>query len=107
MSLWISGSPSGDNPTRYVRLEAAVPRACRQPGPSCDTNRMTNSTHSQTCQCSLHVELLARRHECYRQLAQSILGPAAPQEDLALARALANHAKLNDNVTEIRRRRAA
>ena len=67
-------------------------------------------SHSQTCRCSLHADLAARRHECYRQLAQVILGPAAPQEDMALARALADHAALlgvAKNVTPIRPRRAA
>jgi len=71
---------------------------------------MSTSSHAQTCRCSLHASLAARRHECYRQLAKAILGPAAPQEDLALARALAEHAKLLQplgNVTEFRPRRAA
>lgn len=71
---------------------------------------MFTSTHQQTCRCSLHSQLAARRHECYRQLAKAILGPAAPREDLALARALADHAALlgvADKVTPLRRRRAA
>ena len=55
---------------------------------------MFPSTHQQSCRCSLHAQLAARRHECYRQLAQAILGPGAPEEDLALARALADHAAL-------------
>jgi hypothetical protein len=69
--------------------------------------------HPQTCRCSLHSELAARRHECYRQLAKAILGPAAPREDLALARALADHAallnadKASEKITPIRRSRAA
>ncbi|MBV9131291.1 MAG: hypothetical protein JO318_01255, partial [Chloroflexi bacterium] len=53
---------------------------------------MSSLSHPDTCRCSLHAQLAARRHECYRQLAKAILGPAAPQEDLALARALAEHA---------------
>ena len=71
---------------------------------------MSTSSHPQTCRCSLHAQLQARRHECYRQLAQAILGPAAPQEDLALARALAEHAeqlKPMHNVTPFRTRRTA
>jgi hypothetical protein len=73
---------------------------------------MSSLSHSadKTCRCSLHSELAARRHECYRQLAKAILGPAAPQEDLALVRALADHAALltaTRNVTPIRPRRAA
>jgi hypothetical protein len=71
---------------------------------------MFSSTHRQTCRCSLHSQLEARRHECYRQLAQAILGPAAPREDAALARALADHAALlgvAKRVTPIRPRRAA
>ena len=67
-------------------------------------------SHPQTCRCSLHSQLAAQRHECYRQLAKAILGPAAPQEDLALARALADHAAqlgVAPNVTPIRPRRAA
>jgi hypothetical protein len=53
---------------------------------------MFSSTHQQACRCSLHAQLAARRHECYRQLAKAILGPAAPEEDVALANALADHA---------------
>jgi hypothetical protein len=71
---------------------------------------MSTTTHPQTCRCSLHSQLEARRHECYRQLAQSILGPAAPREDLALARALAEHAaqlRPTSNITPFRPRRAA
>jgi len=71
---------------------------------------MFSPTHPQACRCSLHSELEARRHQCYRSLAKAILGPAAPQEDLALARALADHAALlnaADKVTPIRRSRAA
>lgn len=55
---------------------------------------MFPSTHQQSCRCSLHAQLASRRHECYRQLAKAILGPAAPEEDLELARALADHAAL-------------
>jgi hypothetical protein len=71
---------------------------------------MSTPSQSQTCRCSLHVQLEARRHECYRQLAKAILGPSAPQEDLALARALAEHAALLKplgNISEFRPRRAA
>ncbi len=67
-------------------------------------------SHPDACRCSLHAQLAARRHECYRQLAQAILGPAAPQDDMALARALADHAALlgvAKNVTPLRPRRAA
>ncbi len=55
-------------------------------------------------------EVEARRHECYRQLAQAILGPGAPKEDLALAHALADHAGLLKpaaHVGAFRPRRAA
>jgi hypothetical protein len=71
---------------------------------------MFSSTQPQACRCSLHSQLAARRHECYRQLAKAILGPAAPEEDLALARALADHAALlrvAEKVTPMRRRRVA
>jgi len=71
---------------------------------------MFSSSTTHTCKCSLHAQLAARRHECYRQLAQAILGPAAPREDMALVRALADHAALLGaarNVTPIRPRRAA
>lgn len=67
-------------------------------------------SHPEVCRCSLHAQLAARRHECYRQLAKAILGPAAPQEDLALVRALADHAALLGavtNVTPLRAHRAA
>ena len=71
---------------------------------------MSSLSHPQTCRCSLHAELAARRHECYRQLAKAILGPAAPEEDLALARALGEHAawlSVTRNISPIRRERAA
>jgi hypothetical protein len=71
---------------------------------------MFSTSHPQACRCSLHKDLEARRHQCYRQLAQAILGPAAPEEDLALARALAHHAALLGvarNVTPIYRRSKA
>jgi hypothetical protein len=55
---------------------------------------MSTVNHPQSCRCSLHAQLQARRHECYRRLAQAILGPGAPHEDLALARALAEHSEL-------------
>ena len=56
------------------------------------------------------MQIAQRRHECYRQLAQAILGPAAPQEDMALVQALAEHTALLKpaaNVTHFRPRRAA
>ena len=71
---------------------------------------MSTASHTQSCSCSLHTSLEARRHECYRQLAQAILGPAAPREDAALARALAEHAGVvsaSSNITPLRRRRVA
>ncbi|HEX8966400.1 MAG TPA: hypothetical protein VF937_00875 [Chloroflexota bacterium] len=71
---------------------------------------MFSTTHPLACRCSLHAQIEARRHECYRQLALSILGPAAPREDVALARALAEHAALlspTDNIIPIRRQFAA
>jgi hypothetical protein len=73
---------------------------------------MSTPSHklNQTCRCSVHTRIEARRHDCYRQLAHAILGPAAPQEDGELARALAEHAQLLQpaaNVTPIRRHRAA
>ena len=71
---------------------------------------MSTSSHPQTCRCSLHLQIEAARHNCYRQLAQAILGPAAPMDDRALANALAEHALLTkpiSNIAPIRRRRAA
>jgi hypothetical protein len=68
------------------------------------------TNHEQACRCSLHTQLEARRHECYRQLARAILGPTAPTEDVALARALADHAALlgvKSRITPIRNRPAA
>jgi hypothetical protein len=70
---------------------------------------MSTSTHPHTCHCSLHIQIAASRHARYRELAQAILGPAAPQEDLALAHALAEHAALLKpaaNITPFRRRAA-
>jgi hypothetical protein len=70
---------------------------------------MSTSTHPHTCRCSLHIQIAASRHARYRELAQAILGPAAPQEDLALAHALAAHAALLKpaaNITPFRRRAA-
>ena len=55
------------------------------------------------------MQIAASRHARYRELAQAILGPAAPQEDLALAHALAEHAALLQpaaNITPFRRRAA-
>jgi hypothetical protein len=72
---------------------------------------MFSSTDQLSCRCSLHAQLAARRHECYRQLAQAILGPAAPRDDIALVRALADHAALLGTVKKVTplrpRRRAA
>jgi hypothetical protein len=71
---------------------------------------MSTPTHSESCHCILHASIEARRHECYRQLANAILGPSAPREDGALARALAEHAGLlstQHNITPIRPRRIA
>ncbi len=72
---------------------------------------MSTSSHPHSCRCSLHIEIEARRHDCYRQLANAILGPAAPRDDdNALAYALAEHAQLLQpitNITPIRRRRVA
>jgi len=71
---------------------------------------MSTSSHPNSCRCSLHVQIEAARHNCYRQLAQAILGPAAPLDDRALANALAEHAlllKAITNITPIRRRRVA
>jgi hypothetical protein len=50
--------------------------------------------HPQLCRCPEHRQLQANRDECYRQLAQAILGPDAPEDTASLARALAEHAKL-------------
>ena len=69
---------------------------------------MSTLSHPQTCRCGLHSQITTSRQECYRQLAHAILGPVAPQEDLALARALAVHAQLPfNNITPMRPRRAA
>ena len=71
---------------------------------------MTTSSHPSTCRCGLHAQITTSRQECYRQLAHAILGPVAPKEDLALARALAVHAQLLSpvsNITPIRPRRVA
>jgi len=71
---------------------------------------MSTSSHPNSCRCALHANLEARRHDNYRQLARAILGPAAPTEDRAPARALAEHAGLisaASNITPFRPRRAA
>ena len=71
---------------------------------------MSTSSHPTSCRCRLHLQIEAARHNCYRQLAQAILGPAAPMDDRALANALAEHALLIKpitNITPIRRCRAA
>jgi len=57
------------------------------------------SSQTETCRCNLHQQLELRmldahRHASYRQLAFAILGPAAPRDDAALTRALADHARL-------------
>lgn len=70
-------------------------------------------SHSETCSCALHLEqsqLATRRHASYRQLAHAILGPLAPRDDLSLARALADHARLlrpASNVTQLVEYKAA
>ena len=70
-------------------------------------------SHSETCSCALHLEqsqLATRRHASYRQLAHAILGPLAPRDDLSLARALADHARLlrpASNVTRLVEYKAA
>jgi hypothetical protein len=69
-----------------------------------------NSTHAPVCRCSLHTQIAARRHESYKLLAQTILGPDAPSETAELTRALAEHAKLlapADSLTHLTARRAA
>jgi hypothetical protein len=69
---------------------------------------MSTTSHPQTCRCDLHAEISTSRQECYRQLAHAILGPVAPKEDLALARALAVHAGLPfGNISDLRPRRVA
>ena len=71
---------------------------------------MSTSRYPQTVRGAQPTSLEERRHACYRQLAQAILGPGAPQQDADLARALAEHAALllaPQNVTPIRRRRVA
>jgi hypothetical protein len=72
---------------------------------------MSSLTHQDTCRCSLHAQLAARRHECYRSLAKAILGSAAPAQDAALAQTLADHAVAlgvgHNNVTPIPPRRRA
>jgi hypothetical protein len=71
---------------------------------------MYTSSHTTTCHCSLHLQIAARRHQSYRQLAQAILGPAAPQDDIELARALAEYSRLLQpelDITPIQHRPAA
>jgi hypothetical protein len=68
------------------------------------------SSHPETCRCSFDAQIATSRHACYRQLARAILGPLPPQDDLALAHALAEHVRFMGSartVTPIRRRRAA
>jgi len=50
---------------------------------------MSTSSHPYSCRCSLHIQIDARRHDCYRQLANAILRRAAPRNDTDLANALA------------------
>jgi hypothetical protein len=64
------------------------------------------STAFESCRCGLHQQveerrLASRRHASYRTLALTILGPNAPREDAALARALAEHAQLLRGATSI------
>ena len=71
---------------------------------------MSTSSNAIPCRCSLHMQIAQQRHECYRQLAQAILGPAAPREDMALIGALAEHARLlrpAANIAQFRPRRVA
>ena len=72
------------------------------------------SSHTESCRCSLHQQIaqhqLAKiRHTSYRQLALTILGPAAPKDDAALAEAMAEQAqKLRaGNIINLSDRRAA
>jgi hypothetical protein len=73
------------------------------------------TSHPQTCRCRFHSQIQqfqveARRHARYRELANAILGPDAPQDDRALVRAVAEHAKLMrsaSNIAHIRDFRAA
>jgi hypothetical protein len=68
------------------------------------------SSQAQTRRSSLHDQITNNRHEGYRQLAHAILGPRAPQDDAALTRALAEHARLLALARAVRstnRRRAA
>ena len=51
------------------------------------------NSHPEMCRCTLHATLQAQRDACYRQLAQTILGPNAPTSSAALAHALADHAR--------------
>jgi hypothetical protein len=62
---------------------------------------MSLNDHPETCRCALHKKLEARRNDAYRQLAFAILGSGAPREDLALARALAEHAGLTTAANRI------
>jgi hypothetical protein len=62
---------------------------------------MSMNDHPNACRCSLHRQLESRRQNAYRQLALAILGPDAPREDLALARALADHAGLAQFATPV------
>lgn len=71
---------------------------------------MYSIDHPTACRCRIHSELAARRDDRYRQLAKAILGPTAPVEELALVRALAEHAsplRFTRDVTPLNRQRAA
>ena len=65
------------------------------------------TSHPPMCRCTLHWQLQAKRDECYRQLAQAILGPQAPEDDATLAQALAEHAKLFKPANRQRQPKAA
>ena len=71
-----------------------------RPSPS-EAPGMSTNAHPETCRCALHKKIEARRHDAYRQLAFAILGSGAPREDLALARALAEHAGLSKSANRI------
>ena len=51
------------------------------------------SIHPPSCNCSRHTLISANQHACYRQLAHAILGPLAPDDELELVHALAEHAR--------------
>lgn len=63
----------------------------------------TDTTHPDTCRCSIHAALQLRRDACYRQLALAILGPEAPEDTAQLVEALAAHAQKLRPARSIRR----